>query len=155
MLIGLVLRRQMDGSDGQGPDRCGRTPKSIHQLHGALGQIPDQVGGVGELFLPGQVPELRRAQSHLNAAGIQSQMAQPGGHGIGEHGNAGLELNTGGQVLWKSSAVAHGFDRLGLIPGPDRISVQAVGILIELAAQLSHQSLQHLPAAGGQLARWW
>ena len=52
----------------------------------------------------------------------------------------------------KVSAVADGFHRLRIQPGPDRGAVQAIGVFVELVAHLAHKCLQGLPFAGGQLA---
>ena len=88
----------------------------------------------------------------LDPPGVHPLPPQSGGHGVRQHGDAGLDLGPGGEVFRKGGAVADGFHRLRIQPGPDRGAVQAIGVFVKLVAHLAHKCLQGLPFAGGQLA---
>ena len=109
------------------------------------------MGGSRQLTLAGAVPEGGVPDSHLEASGVQAVFPQASGNGVRQHGHTVLDFHTGGEVFREGGAVAHGFDRLRVIAGTDGFPVQAVGVLIQLCAQLAHQGLRHLRPAGGQL----
>lgn len=142
----------MDGGNSQGPHGSRGFPQLAGQVHGRRRQLPDQVGGGGELHLTGAVMELGIPHRHLDAAGIQPAVPQSGGHGVRQHGDAAPHLLCGGEVFREGSAVAYGLHHLRLVPGADWIGVQPVGIVVELDAHFAHQGLQGIPLAGRQLS---
>ena len=95
--------------------------------------------------------ELGVPHRHLEAAGVQPGPPQAGGHGVRQHRDAAPDLRPRGEVLGEGGAVAHGLHHLRVVPGADRVCVQAVGVVVELGAHLAHHGLQGLFFAGGQL----
>ena len=89
----------MDGRHRQGPDGGRGPPQLVGQDHGGIRQLPDQVGGGGQLGLSGPVVELGVPHRHLEAAGVQPGPTQAGGHRVCQHRDAAPDLRPRGEVL--------------------------------------------------------
>ena len=131
----------VERGDGEHPDGRRRPPRAARELHGGALDVLHQAGGRLKPLLARDGAEAAVLDRDLHAAAVESLPPQAHGDTVGERREPRAHLLPAGEVVRKCRAVADGLDRLALRLRPDGAAVKAVGVFVQLAAELTEQFL--------------